>query len=550
MASSEKEYWLGVDELNHMRYMFKRLDCMRQKQKNCDLVISVSGQEIHTNKNIMCAASDYFDAMFSHNMRENQRGVVEMKGVTFAAVKKCVDFIYTGQIFIADEHCEELLYCADLLQLKDVYERFSPFLESRLNLKSFFQTRRIAGKFSLLTLIEICDEFAILNFVKLSKEEKFAELEFDYIHYLLSSSRESSSSINEDSKLAATLQWVNFNPKMREVHLMALVNLLNMANISREYCRFLAEKEHLCQKSGELMTKIVLALTTPCDVTVSDTKSSNIISSSSKANSLVMWDMSDKCLQLYTPSKQKLHRFVAHSAVFETKFTACTLNDKLYLLTSDKKVFVLGHEWDRLDDMLCSHGDHLQCAAHEKEVYVGGENSMEKLSVVPNNERWQSINLHQNLCDKSCLVCYHDFIFMIGGYNHGESLKKVLKYSPKSCSWSATPSLNTGRYNASATVYDDRLYVGGGVSNSIKTRTFEMFDITTNSWTQLARMNTRRSSFRIHVVDDKIFAVGSGIAECSIEIYDTKANSWYHHDCRLMANIMGVATLSLYNEDG
>ena len=87
------EKTLTINDSGHAERILRRLDSMRKEEKNCDFVISVEGRKLHVNKDVMCAASDYFDAMFSHDTKEKQKGVVEMKDVQFSAVEKCIDFI-------------------------------------------------------------------------------------------------------------------------------------------------------------------------------------------------------------------------------------------------------------------------------------------------------------------------------------------------------------------------------------------------------------------------------------------------------------------------
>ena len=95
----------------------------------------------------MCAASDYFSAMFSHDMKEKQEGIVELQEVQYSAVKKCADFIYTGKIAVSEGECEGLLYCATLMQLNDICSKISPFFENHLDVKAFFVIRKIVIKF-------------------------------------------------------------------------------------------------------------------------------------------------------------------------------------------------------------------------------------------------------------------------------------------------------------------------------------------------------------------------------------------------------------------
>ena len=155
------EHFLPINESEHAGKILRRLNSMRKNEKNCDLVIMAEGRKTCVNRDVMCAASDYFDAMFSHDMKEKQEGVVEMKDAQFSAVEKCIDFILSGTISVTEEDCAGLLYCARLMQLNEICDKICPFLESRLTMKSFFIIRATAVKFSLTELIAVCDNFAL-----------------------------------------------------------------------------------------------------------------------------------------------------------------------------------------------------------------------------------------------------------------------------------------------------------------------------------------------------------------------------------------------------
>ena len=106
--SSHQEHLLDIDEVQHARNILQRLDSMRREQKNCDLIISAEGKKLHVNRDVMCAASDNFDAMFPHDMKQEQDGIIKIKNVQYFPVKKCVDFIYTGKIAVSESECEGL----------------------------------------------------------------------------------------------------------------------------------------------------------------------------------------------------------------------------------------------------------------------------------------------------------------------------------------------------------------------------------------------------------------------------------------------------------
>ena len=164
---------LDIDKKEHALFMLERFSTMKNDEKACDFVIKVEEKEMKAHQNILIAGSDYFDAMLSHDTVEKQNGMVDMKGVSFSSVQKCVEFIYTGEIEISLEECDDLLFVVDTMQLQLLQENIIRFLESSLVVKDFHQVKSIAIKYDLKQLDTACDEFALDNLDLLSKENFF-----------------------------------------------------------------------------------------------------------------------------------------------------------------------------------------------------------------------------------------------------------------------------------------------------------------------------------------------------------------------------------------
>ena len=235
---TESEYKLDIDENEHAKRILQRLDSKRRDQKNCDLVVRAEGKEIHVNRDVMCAASDYFDAMFSHDMKENQERFVDMKGARFSTVEKCINFIYTGKISVSMDECEELLYSATLMQLNEVCDMIPPFLESRLSVNSFFGIRRIAVKFSFKDLNTVCNEFALGQLFQLRTEEVFNDLDVEYVSFLLTS-KKLWDERDEDRKMEIVLKWIKSDPSNCEKCFLKMTKSVNVSKLTTGCIKFL-----------------------------------------------------------------------------------------------------------------------------------------------------------------------------------------------------------------------------------------------------------------------------------------------------------------------
>ncbi|XP_077968316.1 kelch-like protein 2 [Styela clava] len=101
-------------------------------------MIKAGSEEIPVHKNIVSASSDYFKAMLSHENVGTKSGVVEIKEFDGVCVKKCVDFIYTGDAYVAKEKRETLMDVAHMMQLQRICDSIAIFLEDDLDPRSFF----------------------------------------------------------------------------------------------------------------------------------------------------------------------------------------------------------------------------------------------------------------------------------------------------------------------------------------------------------------------------------------------------------------------------
>ena len=69
---------------------------------------------------ILAANSDYFSAMFTGGMLEQNMETVEIQGVEGGALRQLVDYCYTGKLSLQEDSVENITVAACLLQLPAV----------------------------------------------------------------------------------------------------------------------------------------------------------------------------------------------------------------------------------------------------------------------------------------------------------------------------------------------------------------------------------------------------------------------------------------------
>nr|XP_039247532.1 kelch-like protein 38 [Styela clava] len=149
---------INTDSKEHAVEILQQLNEYRNTGRHCDFMIKAGSEELPVHKNIVSASSDYFNAMLSHENVETKSGVVEIKEFDEVCVGKCVDFIYTGDAYVAKEKRETLMGVAHMMQLQRLCDSIAIFLEDDLDPRSFFQTKKIANRYNCKQLEEKCNQ--------------------------------------------------------------------------------------------------------------------------------------------------------------------------------------------------------------------------------------------------------------------------------------------------------------------------------------------------------------------------------------------------------
>uniref|UniRef100_A0A1I7RRL4 BACK domain-containing protein n=1 Tax=Bursaphelenchus xylophilus TaxID=6326 RepID=A0A1I7RRL4_BURXY len=149
---------------------------------------------------------------------------------------------------------------------------------------------------------------------------------------------------------------------------------------------------------------------------------------------------------------------------------------------------------------------------------------------------------HQNkfletnfLADRSPLA-YHilvemrQTIYLIGGYNNEEYLKKVRKLKDGASEWASCPSMFAPRCYASACTDDERwIYVCGGYNGRRRLRSVEKFDAIEEKWYKLPPMHHHRSDAAAAYFKGRVIVAGGFNGETVmpfVEIYCEETRQW------------------------
>lgn len=85
--------------MNHAERMMKKMEEYVRKHSLCDVVLIAGQRRIPAHRLVLSAASDYFAAMFTSDVREATMEEVKMKEVDPDALAAVVNFAYTGELY-------------------------------------------------------------------------------------------------------------------------------------------------------------------------------------------------------------------------------------------------------------------------------------------------------------------------------------------------------------------------------------------------------------------------------------------------------------------
>ena len=136
---------------------------LRETSILCDTTIRAEGQDFAAHKCVLSAASAFFRALFSSQMKETKNNMVELPEAKSNTVSDVLQFIYTRKVSINSSNAQDLAMISDYLIIPSLKTRASDFLA----LESF------ACQYNCQSLKQVAVTCNCENFVAITKSEDF-----------------------------------------------------------------------------------------------------------------------------------------------------------------------------------------------------------------------------------------------------------------------------------------------------------------------------------------------------------------------------------------
>jgi len=144
--------------------------------------------KLQAHRVVLAASSDYFCAMFADcAMIESRKEEITLYGVTARAMGRIILYIYTSLLDLNVDNVEETLAAATHVQVKEVIERCTVFLEQKISMDNCLAIASMAEIYGQLALAERAYRYICAHFKEFADSGDFKDVKLEQLHFILSS---------------------------------------------------------------------------------------------------------------------------------------------------------------------------------------------------------------------------------------------------------------------------------------------------------------------------------------------------------------------------
>ena len=205
----------------HSEILLTKCAQFREKGEFVDVRLKVGEDVFPAHRIVLAANSDYFHAMFTHEMKESNQEVIELKdeNISAAALKIVMDSIYSGEVHVNDENVFEVLLAADHLQVTSVVQQCCDYLNNeyvqlRFDVQTYCRICTIADRHGLTDLQEATQRKMASMYKEICESEEFLwHIDTDQLLKLLS--RDDLNAPSESFVFKSVMQWIKYKKEER-----------------------------------------------------------------------------------------------------------------------------------------------------------------------------------------------------------------------------------------------------------------------------------------------------------------------------------------------
>ncbi|XP_055883226.1 kelch-like protein 12 [Biomphalaria glabrata] len=485
----------------HSKEILSTMNTLRKANKLCDVVLRVEKQCFPAHRIVLAASSDYFNAMFTNGMKENNTLVIDLHEIPANVMEVLLDFVYTETVEVSVENVQELLPAACLLQLTGVKNACCRFLERQLDASNCLGIKVFAENHCCQSLLHAAERYALRHFNSVIDHEEFKIMNFEEVESLVSS--EDLQVKSEETVYQGVITWVKSDEPTRLHCLPRLLAHVRLPLLSVNFITDILDSEILIRTSHA------------CRDLVDEAKRYHLRP-----------DLRDKmCGPKTTPRAGTdsilvvLGGFGSHQNLVDTVESFCSKTDT----------------WTKLPN-LTRKRRYVSAASVANKLYVvGGYDGQSRLSLVEKLDftqeklQWETVTAMHQRRGLAGICVYKDQLYVCGGFDGYSRHSSLERFNPVTEQWTMLSAMATGREGAGLVAANDLIYCIGGYDGTNLLSSAECYDPQLDQWSNILPMSTQRSGAGVAVLNNMIYVCGGYDGTdhlSSVECYNTKTNYW------------------------
>ncbi|MBN3308221.1 KLH13 protein, partial [Amia calva] len=487
----------------HGSALLQGLEHFRSAETLCDvaLVPGDGDESFAVHRIVMASSSDYFKAMFTGGMKEQDLKTIKLHGLSRVGLKNIIDFIYTAKVALTMHNLQDTLEAASFLQVMPVLDFCKELLSSEVTIENCVEVGRIASDFHLEEVETCINEFVRNNFLTLVKSGKYLQLSEHSMTHALSS--DSLKNFSEMELYQITCSWVKHHPD-RKVHTYSL-----MKNI-----RFpLMSPNELLQISQE-------------DLSLrADTACVNLLLEAS--NYQMMPYMQPIMQTERTRIRCDTNYLVTLGGVMRQQLV---VSKELRLYDEDTQTWKALKPMDvpRYQHGIAVIGNFLYIVGGQSNYDTKGKTAVDSVyRYDPRFNKWlqvASLNEKRTFFHLSALK---GKLYAVGGRNSTGEIASVECYDLCKNEWTFVSPMGEPHYGHAGTVYGDLMYVSGGITRDTFQKELTCYDPDTDTWSRRADMCTIRGLHCMCSIEDRLYVIGGNHFRGTNDYDDVLSSEYY-----------------------
>ncbi|KAK1788482.1 hypothetical protein P4O66_016000 [Electrophorus voltai] len=423
----------------HSSVVLQGFDQLRIEGLLCDvtLVAGDGDEAFPVHRAMMASSSDYFKAMFTGGMKEQDLMCIKLHGVNRIGLKKIIDFIYTAKLSLNMENLQDTLEAASFLQILPVLDFCKVFLISGVSLENCVEVGRIANAYNLTEVDKYVNNFILKNFPSLLGTGEFVKLPFERLAFVLASN-----SLKHCGEL----------------------------ELFKAACRWLRHEDGRMEGAAKLMRNIRFPLMSPADL-INHVQTVDFMRTDNACVNLLL-EASNYQMMPYMQPVMQSERTAIRSDNAHLVTLGGVLRQQLVVSKELRLFDEKAHEWKALAPMDAPRYQHGIAVIGNFLYVVGGQSNYDtkgKTAVDtvfrydPRYNRWMQVACLNEKRTFFHLSALKGYLYAVGGRNAAGELATVECYNPRTNEWTYVAKMNEPHYGHAGTVYGGYMYISDGL---------------------------------------------------------------------------------------